>query len=256
MISIDGTSGECTWARYRCRLAGRGYFEELSADADELVRAVDRIMRHADGTAASACTPTPTPARMRPGPPVRRRGVGLGRTEHMFLGERRQLVEDLILAEDDEERQPRSTPSGRCSAATSCGSSTRWTAAGHYPADRPAAARVPARPHRPVGQGRAGRRQGHREGPQAARRGAPAARAEPDARPARRPARLVIPGLFAMQVRAIAHAAAELKKAGGDPRPEIMIPLAASVQEMEIAKEATARCSPRSRRRPASTCTP
>jgi pyruvate,orthophosphate dikinase len=44
-----------------------------------------------------------------------------------------------------------------------------------------------------------------------------------------------------MQVRAIAHAAAELKKAGGDPRPEIMIPLTASVQEMEITREETAK---------------
>jgi pyruvate, orthophosphate dikinase len=52
---------------------------------------------------------------------------------------------------------------------------------------------------------------------------------------------LVIPGLFAMQVRAIAHAAAELKRAGADPRPEIMIPLTASVQEMEITREETAK---------------
>jgi len=48
---------------------------------------------------------------------------------------------------------------------------------------------------------------------------------------------LVIPGLFAMQVRAIAHAASERKKAGSNPRPEIMVPLTASVQEMEIARE-------------------
>ena len=33
--------------------------------------------------------------------------------------------------------------------------------------------------------------------------------------------------------------AAERKQAGGDPRPEIMIPLTASVQEMEIAREDT-----------------
>src|SRR5260221_7012057 len=32
-------------------------------------------------------------------------GIGLTRTEHMFLGERRQLVERLILAEDDEGRE-------------------------------------------------------------------------------------------------------------------------------------------------------
>jgi pyruvate,orthophosphate dikinase len=52
---------------------------------------------------------------------------------------------------------------------------------------------------------------------------------------------LVIPGLLDMQVRAIAHAAAELKQAGKDPKPEVMIPLTASVQEMEIAREATAK---------------
>jgi pyruvate,orthophosphate dikinase len=52
---------------------------------------------------------------------------------------------------------------------------------------------------------------------------------------------LVIPGLLDMQVRAIAEAAAELKKAGKDPKPEVMIPLTASVQEMEIAREATAK---------------
>ncbi len=42
-----------------------------------------------------------------------------------------------------------------------------------------------------------------------------------------------------MQVKAIAHAAVERKQAGGDPRPEIMIPLVATVQEMEIARERT-----------------
>jgi len=32
-------------------------------------------------------------------------GIGLVRTEHMFLGERRQLVEDLILAQTDQDRR-------------------------------------------------------------------------------------------------------------------------------------------------------
>jgi pyruvate,orthophosphate dikinase len=48
---------------------------------------------------------------------------------------------------------------------------------------------------------------------------------------------LVIPGLFTMQVRAIATAAAKLKKDGRDPRPEIMIPLVGAVQELELARE-------------------
>ena len=36
-------------------------------------------------------------------------------------------------------------------------------------------------------------------------------------------------------------AAAQLKQQGKDPKPEVMIPLTASVQEMEIAREATAK---------------
>jgi pyruvate, orthophosphate dikinase len=48
---------------------------------------------------------------------------------------------------------------------------------------------------------------------------------------------LVIPGLLDMQVRAIARAAARRAAAGGNPRPEIMIPLTATVQEMEISRE-------------------
>jgi pyruvate,orthophosphate dikinase len=47
---------------------------------------------------------------------------------------------------------------------------------------------------------------------------------------------LVIPGLFAMQVRAIAEAAALRAAAGGDPRPEIMVPLVATVQEIETVR--------------------
>jgi len=50
---------------------------------------------------------------------------------------------------------------------------------------------------------------------------------------------LVIPGLFGMQVRAIAHAAAQLKQAGKDPHPEVMIPLVAAVQEIEITRDLT-----------------
>jgi pyruvate, orthophosphate dikinase len=48
---------------------------------------------------------------------------------------------------------------------------------------------------------------------------------------------IVVPGLFAMQVRAIIEAAAERMKAGGDPRVEIMIPLVDAVQELELVRE-------------------
>jgi pyruvate,orthophosphate dikinase len=47
---------------------------------------------------------------------------------------------------------------------------------------------------------------------------------------------LVIPGLFAMQVRAIAEAAAAVASEGGDPHPEIMVPLVGAVQELEAVR--------------------
>ncbi|HEX2051391.1 MAG TPA: putative PEP-binding protein, partial [Actinomycetota bacterium] len=48
---------------------------------------------------------------------------------------------------------------------------------------------------------------------------------------------IVKPGLYAMQVRAIVEAAAELKKKGGDPRPEIMIPLVATAEELSRMRD-------------------
>ena len=43
---------------------------------------------------------------------------------------------------------------------------------------------------------------------------------------------LVVPGLVAMQARAILEAAADRIEAGGDPRPEIMVPLVSTVGEL------------------------
>ncbi|MFM8240698.1 MAG: putative PEP-binding protein, partial [Actinomycetota bacterium] len=51
---------------------------------------------------------------------------------------------------------------------------------------------------------------------------------------------LVLPGLFALQVRAIAEAACMRQKLGGDPRAEIMIPLVGSIQELELVIEEAA----------------
>jgi pyruvate,orthophosphate dikinase len=50
---------------------------------------------------------------------------------------------------------------------------------------------------------------------------------------------LVVPGLFAMQVRAVAEAAAERIKAGGDPSVEIMVPLVGSVMELFLIRDET-----------------
>ncbi len=48
---------------------------------------------------------------------------------------------------------------------------------------------------------------------------------------------IVVPGLFAMQVRAIAQAVAELRQRGEDVHPEIMVPLVGTVQELQAIAE-------------------
>ncbi|MDQ3751745.1 MAG: pyruvate, phosphate dikinase [Actinomycetota bacterium] len=45
------------------------------------------------------------------------------------------------------------------------------------------------------------------------------------------------PGLYAMQTRAILEAACEVAKNGGNPKPEIMIPLAATAEELRQMRE-------------------
>jgi pyruvate,orthophosphate dikinase len=48
---------------------------------------------------------------------------------------------------------------------------------------------------------------------------------------------IMMPGRFGMQVRALLEATAERIEAGGDPRPEIMVPLVATVQELELVRQ-------------------
>ena len=93
VISIDGTTGEVYLGEVPV-VASKvvQYFEgELASDTDELVGAVHTIMAHADASAGSACARTPTTARTARGPAeFGAEGIGLCRTEHMFLGERRR----------------------------------------------------------------------------------------------------------------------------------------------------------------------
>jgi pyruvate, orthophosphate dikinase len=54
---------------------------------------------------------------------------------------------------------------------------------------------------------------------------------------ARSRAGLVVPGLFGLQVRAIAESTAARIKAGGQPHPEIMIPLVGSAMELHLIRD-------------------
>ena len=114
MISIDGSTGEVfIGAAPVVPSPAELYIEQgLEAALDgadeetaDLVRAVDRLLSHADATRrlavrANADTAEDAERARRLGA----QGIGLCRTEHMFLGDRRSLIERVILAEGDEER--------------------------------------------------------------------------------------------------------------------------------------------------------
>jgi pyruvate, orthophosphate dikinase len=243
VISIDGTSGAVYLGEVPVIASNVvQYFEgELAPDADELVAAVHTIMAHADaarrlGVRANADN-GPDCARARR---FGAAGVGLVRTEHMFLGERRQLVEDLILAAED--------PPARQAALDALEPLQRGDfveileAMDGLPVtirliDPPLHEFLPDYTELSVKVALAGDdadeqdlrlldavRRLHEQNPMLGLRGVRLG--------------LVIPGLFDMQVRAIAEAAADRVKAGGSPHPEIMIPLVATVQELEITRDA------------------
>jgi pyruvate,orthophosphate dikinase len=241
VISIDGTSGAVYLGEVPVVASNVvQYFEgEIAPDADDLVAAVHTIMTHADtrrrlGVHANADN-GPDCARARR---FGATGVGLVRTEHMFLGERRELVERLILAETDEARQQaldaleplqRGDFTEILEAMDGLPVTIRLI-------DPPLHEFLPDLTELSVKVALAGDkatdqdkklldadRRLHEENPMLGLRGVRLV--------------LVIPGLLDMQVRAIATAAAQLEKAGKSPRPEIMIPLTATVQEMEISKE-------------------
>jgi pyruvate,orthophosphate dikinase len=217
------------------------YFEgELGPeDGDELVRAVHQIMGHADTqrrmlVRANADNAEDAARARRFGA----EGIGLCRTEHMFLGDRRRLVEQLILAETGEERQ---AALDQLAPLQEQDFVKIFEAMDGLPVtvrliDPPLHEFLPDLTELSVKVALAGDqadpedrrllaavRRLHEQNPMLGLRGVRLG--------------LVIPGLFAMQVKAIAQAAAERIRAGGDPRPEIMIPLVGAVQELEVIRE-------------------
>jgi pyruvate,orthophosphate dikinase len=251
VISIDGTSGDVYLGDVPVVASPVvRYFEgELdpegdtaAGDADDLVQAVDRVMRHADGARrmavrANADTPEDAARARRFGA----QGIGLCRTEHMFLGERRHLVEQLILADTDEEQQQelaellplqREDFIGILEAMDGLPVTIRLLDPPLHeflPDITELSVRVA------VAEARGEKREGdlrmlqavhklHEQNPMLGLRGVRLG--------------VVIPGLFEMQSRAILEAAAERIRAGGVPRVEIMVPLVANVQEFETVKQA------------------
>jgi pyruvate,orthophosphate dikinase len=246
VISIDGTSGAVYLGEVPVEASEvMQYFEgdvdPEAADTDEIVKAVHRIMAHADsvrrlGVRANSDTPEDSARARRFGA----QGIGLCRTEHMFLGDRRQHVEDLILAETDDERQAALDKLEPLQREDFVGI---FTAMDGLPVtvrllDPPLHEFLPDLTELSVTVAL-----GEERGEDVSREKTllEAVQRLHEANPmlGLRGVRLglVIPGLFGMQVKAIAEAAAQLKADGKDPRVEVMVPLVGAVQELESIRD-------------------
>ncbi|MEZ7679263.1 pyruvate, phosphate dikinase [Pauljensenia sp. 27098_8_107] len=208
----------------------------------ELVEAVDKLLAHADKVRrlrvrANADTPLDSKRAIAFGA----EGIGLCRTEHMFLGERRPLVERAILsAPESDERQAAfneleklqkqdflemlEVMDGKAMTVrlidpplhefmpalieletkVAVGKATGTL----DPADEAMLVEV---------------RRMHEQNPMLGLRGVRLG--------------IYLPGLFALQMRALCEAAADLVSRGLNPRPEIMVPLVGSVRELQLVRE-------------------
>ena len=208
----------------------------------ELVEAVDKLLSHADKVRrlrvrANADTPLDSKRAIEFGA----EGIGLCRTEHMFLGERRPLVERAILsAPESEERQAAFNELEKLQKQDFLemlevmdGKSMTVRLI-----DPPLHEFMPAliELETKVAVGKATGtldpadeamlvevRRMHEQNPMLGLRGVRLG--------------IYLPGLFALQMRALCEAAAELVGRGLDPRPEIMVPLVGSVRELQLVRE-------------------
>ena len=252
VLSIDGSTGEVFVGELPVVPSPVVRYLEEGLDAAlegadeataELVRAVDRILQHADavrrlGVRANADTADDAARARRMGA----QGIGLCRTEHMFLGDRRVLIERVILAATPAERQSALAALLPVQRADLIDLLTNMDG---LPVtirllDPPLHEFLPDRANLMVTVARAEERgeladddvrmlaavnRLHESNPMLGLRGVRLG--------------LTVPGLFALQVRAIAEAVATRIKAGGHPRAEIMVPLVGSVMELHLIRDET-----------------
>ncbi|MFN3651035.1 MAG: pyruvate, phosphate dikinase [Armatimonadota bacterium] len=231
-LSINGTTGEVFDVALETEPAA------VSGDFATFMSWADKHRKL--GVRTNADTPEQAEEAIRFGA----EGIGLCRTEHMFLGsERVQLVRDMILAGDEQTRQ---------AALDRLLPQQREDFVGIFRAmeNRPVTVRLIDPPlheflpraeevktelRRLMDEGAGGAalerttrllaavEDLHEENPMLGLRGCRLS--------------IVLPGIVNMQVAAIIGAACEVKKSGGDPRPEIMIPLVGHVNELTLLKK-------------------
>ena len=246
-ISIDGSTGAVFLGSVpvipspvTAYLEGR--LSETSDQASPVVKSVDRLLRHADSirrmnVRANADTPEDA---------VRARilgaeGVGLCRTEHMFLGERRTYVERLVLAENEDvqrgviaEMEPlqRKDFVGIMMAMSGLPVTVRLL-------DPPLHEFLPNLAELSAKFASAEALKEEMGARETAIFSAVKRLHESNPMLGLRGVRLgiLIPDLFKMQVRALVNACIEVRKLGHNPMPEVMIPLVATQRELLHLRE-------------------
>ena len=249
-ISLDGATGEVFLGELpvssspvvRYLLEGvDAVLASLSEDDAAVVSCVDRLLKYADKVRrlrvrANADTPEDAlRARL-----LGAEGIGLCRTEHMFLGERRELIEHVILAETGVDREAALAalmPLQRqdfieiLEAMDGLPVTVRLLdpPLHEFLTDRAelmvrvALAQERGEDHADDDRILLAVNRLHESNPMLGLRGVRLG--------------LVVPGLYALQVRALAEATLARIAAGGNPKPEIMVPLVGSARELLLIRD-------------------
>lgn len=252
IIAIDGTTGEVfegevpvvesAVTTYLRQGLQAGLQSAKTEDMKELVVCVDRILSHADkvrrlGVRANADTPLDSSRALEFGA----EGIGLCRTEHMFLGERRTLIERVILSpEKSAEREEALNALLPLQRAD-------FVEMFKIMDGKPVTVRLIDPPlheflpdlvslevkvalnhERGIVDEESERmleavRRMHESNPMLGLRGVRLG--------------LTISGLFELQIQAIVEAVVALRQEGLNPLPEIMVPLVGSVRELQLIRQ-------------------
>lgn len=231
MISLDGTTG----------IVVLGAVElvepEMAGDLDTILEWADEFRTM--GVRANADNPEDAETARKFGA----QGIGLCRTEHMFLGDRKQIIQTFILNEDEAVREKAVDDLFKAQTGDFLG---MFKAMDGYPVivrllDPPLHEFLESARALDVEIARLEASGGDPDVIEQKRQLMEQIDGFSEANPmlGLRGCRLAIkfPILPTMQVRAIATAAAQLKKEGLDPQPEIMIPLVSVVPELAKLRE-------------------
>ncbi len=226
MVSIDGTSGIVVLGKVDLVMP------EITGDLDTILEWADEFRRL--GVRANADNPEDAHLSRDFGA----QGIGLCRTEHMFLGDRKQIIQSFILNDDELNRE-------KAVSALYEAQSGDFYEMFKAMDGLPVIVRLLDPPlHEFLDSPReleveiARMEEAGADSAKIAEKRAMLEKidsfAEQNPMLGMRGVRLgiVYPVLPQMQIRAISHAMAKLKKEGLDPKPEIMIPLVSTVNEL------------------------